>query len=319
MDYNALQIDTVLTNILVGWKGGQDFVGSKIMPRIYVPGRSGKYFKSDKEKFRIEDNRRARRARTREVSHGMSPATFGPLTDRGLQEFIDDEYIETYGFTNTPQLRAEAETRARRSATNVLASKMALSLEKEVIDIVTSTSVITNNVTLATADKFNQDDSDVFDIIRTAKSTVKTKGWINPNTIVMGESTWWVLQQHPDLLGRMSVSTTRTLTPELFGALFGFTNVWITNVQYNTADLGQADSDGAYLWGKDILIAYVNPNPEPLIEEITLGYTLTKENSYFIDEYSEDDPRGYYIRANDYYDVLTVAPEVAYLIKGAIA
>lgn len=306
-DLNPVYRDEYLTNMLVGYTGGKRRIGDKLMPRFAVPGRRGYYLKSDKEKFRIDENLVARRAATPEVSHELSKAPFGPLTKRGLKEFIDEEDIETYG----------SEDKARAAAAKVIAGKMMLAHEKEVSDLLTDPTVITNGVVLGSGEKFSDYSVDPIGVIDTGLETIKQKAWTEANTIAMGWKTWLKIRRHPDLLGLLNVASLRRLTPEMFADIIGVENVLISDIQYNTAKKGQADSDGAFVWGNDILLAYVNPNQE-LMDEVTLGRTLYQEGKAFIDSWNVTDPDGTYIRSHDFYDVMMVDGNCGYLIEDAI-
>lgn len=309
---NSVQRDEYLTNLLIGYNGdGMTRIGDKLMPRFGVNLRRGYYFTADaeKEKFRIENNVIARRTATPEVTIELGKAPFGPLTKRGLKQFIDEEDVEAYG-----DLAA-----ARAAATNNLAMKMMLAHEKEVADMLTNTSVITSYDTLTGNDQFSDfQNSNPVNVIDEALTDIKANSMKEANTVAMSWPVWVKVRRHPDLLGLLNVASLRMLSPEMFADIFGLKNVWIGDLQYNSAKKGQTASTG-YVWGKHMLFAYISPTADSVIDDVTLGRTFYKKDSYFVDSYSEKDPDGEFVRTHDFYDVMTVVTSCAHLLRNVIA
>lgn len=303
---NEYTQDQVLTNMSVGYSN-DELIGLRLFPRIVVQSRTGYFFKFDRSKFRIENDRRTGVSRAQRVDYGMTKVAFGPLVEHSLEEAIEYEIRDTYPTVSE----------ARADATENVSERLALGHEKAVADILTSTSVITQNVTLSGTSQWSDyANSNPFGDIQTGKDTIQANGMVTANTAAMGYQVWSVIQHHPDLLGRLSVSTVRTLTQDLFGALIGVENVMIGKAMRNTVDEGQTDVMG-YVWGKDFILAYVTPTPGR--KKVSLGYTLSLLNGRVVDRWDEPWNKAEFVRATDYYEAKLVAAEAAYLIKAAVA
>jgi hypothetical protein len=139
---------------------------------------------------------------------------------------------------------------------------------------------------------------------------------VTPNKFALGYQAWAKLRHHPDLLGRLSVSTIRVLTPQLLADLIGVEEVLIGDALYNSADEGQTDVM-SYVWGKDALLAYVATTPK--IKGLSLGYTLQVTDARYVDRWDEPWVKAEFVRANDYYEPKLVAAEAGYLFKTVVA
>lgn len=299
-------VDPVLTNLSIAYKN-MELIGTKIMPRVEVPSRTGFYYIWDKEAMKVNDDTRTGTSRAKRVDFGMTKAAYGPLQEHALEEAIEYEVRDTY---SSPQ-------EARVDATDNVSSKLDLGLEKAIAAIITSTSVMTKNITLSGTDQFSDyANSNPFAVIQTAIDSVVKNAFVKPNTMIMGYDVWSILRHHPDLLGRMSVNVNRTLTEQQMADLFGVANLYIGAASENTGVEGQADAF-SIIWGKNIVVAYINPTPA--VKQISLGYTLQVKGARYVDRWDEPQVKAEFVRANDYYQPKIVAPEAGYLIANAVA
>ena len=300
------QIDSVLTEFSKGYSNNA-LIGTRLMPRMEVVGRTGFYFVYDKGKFRIEDSRRSGMSRANRIEFGLATAAYGPLVERSLEEGITKEVMDTY----------PAKADARQDATETVTENLALGLEKEIADMLTNSSIITQSVTLSGTDQWSDfANSDPFTDVQTGIDTIKANAMVTPNKLTLGYQAWAKLRHHPDLLGRLSVNTIRVLTPQLLGDILGFEEVLIGEALYNTADEGQT-ATMSYVWGKHALIAYVKTSPK--LKTITLGLTLQVKDALYVDRWAEPWIKTEFVRANDFYEAKLVAAEAAYLIKNVVA
>ncbi len=299
-------VDPVLTNISIAFKN-MELIGTKIMPRVEVPARTGFYYTWDKSSMKVSDDSRTGTSRAKRVDFGMTKTAYGPLAEHALEESIEYEVRDTYP---SPQ-------DARVDATENVSNKLDLGLEKAIAAKITSTSVMTKNVTLSGTDQFSDyANSNPFGVIQTAIDSVVKNAFVKPNTMIMGYDVWSILRHHPDLLGRMSVNVTRSLTEQQMADLFGVQNLYIGAASENTANDGQTDAF-SIIWGKNIIVAYINPTPA--IKQVTLGYTLQVKGARYVDRWDEPQVKAEFVRANDYYEPKVIAPEAGYLIVNAVA
>lgn len=300
------QIDQVLTNMSVAYQNG-DLIGTQIMPRVEVNGRTGFFYTFDKSKFNIHDSRRTGTSRANRITNGMTKTAYGPLMEQSLEEPIEYEIRDTYPSPHD----------ARVDATESVTEALDLGLEQEIATLLTNTSNITQNVTLSGTDQFSDyANSDPFAVFQTGIDTIKAATGTTPNRLIIGYQVWSKLRHHPDLLGRMSVASVRVLTTQMLADLIGVEEVMVGDAVYNTADEGQTPSL-SYLWGKHALLAYVQSSPG--IRKISLGYTLQVADARYVDRWDEPQVKAEFVRANDYYEAKLVAAEAGYLIKNAVA
>lgn len=300
------QVDQVLTRMSVAYENGQ-LIGTLLMPRVEVQSRTGFFYKFDKTRFRLEDARRTGVSRANRINSGMTKTAYGPLTEQSLETDIEYDVRDSYPSPHD----------ARVDATDDVTAVLDLTLEKEIADLVTNASIITQTVTLSGTDQWSDyANSDPFDDIQTGIDTVKLNAGVTPNRLVLGYQVWSKLRHHPDLLGRLSVATIRVLTAQLLADLIGVAEVLIGDAVYNTADEGQTASMG-YVWGKHAVLAFIQPTPA--IRKVSLGYTLQVEDARYVDRWDEPWVKSEFVRANDYYEAKIVAAEAGYLIKNAVA
>jgi hypothetical protein len=133
------------------------------------------------------------------------------------------------------------------------------------------------------------------------------------------------LEDHPDFIERIKYSQRGVLTTEIIASILGIQNVVVPGVGYNTANPGQAVSL-SYLWGKDVVLAYVPSRPGLRIPaygyEFVWGYGQLPQ---VVDRWWDNDRKADLIRVQRRYDVKHVALDASdkviagYVIKSAVA
>lgn len=296
--------DPILTNVSVAYTN-EEYIADMILPRMEVNDRKGSYYKWDKAKFRQADDRRTGSSRANRVSSGLTKQTFGPLSERSLEEAIEWDVMRDY--PGDPKV----------DATETVTEGLLLNLEIQIADALADTSTITQNTTLSGTDQWSDySNSDPFGDIQTGMDAIQLNAIKTPNTVWMGYQVWAKLRHHPDALGRMSVSVTRSLTPDDFADILGIKKVIVAKSVKNTAAEGQTDSM-SYIWGKHFWVGYITDRPG--VKQVTLGYILTLKGGRYIDRWSEPQTKEDVVRANDYYDEVFMAVECVYLVKNAVA
>ena len=299
-------VDPLLTNMSVAFSN-QELIADMVFPRLEVKSRTGYFYKFDKSSFRVEDDLRTGVARANRIGYGMVKTAFGPLKEHSLEEPIEYEVRDSY----------PSPMSAREDATNDVSARLALGHEKAVADLVTATASMTQNTTLSGTSQWSDfANSDPFTDIQTGLDTIQGAAFVTANTLILGYQVWAKLRNHPDLLGRLSTASVRSLTPELLGALVGVETVLIGKAVSNTAKEGQTDAF-SYVWGKNAVLAYIASGPK--LKQVSLGYTLQLTNGRMVDRWDEPAVKSEFVRATDYYEAKIVAVEAGYLIKNAVA
>lgn len=303
---NDYHVDPLLTNVSIAFKN-EAYVFERVFPRLEVAGKTGIYYKFDKSQLRPEDSKRTGMARAARVDFGLSKQTYGPLTERSLEEGIEWEIMDTY----------PSPFDAKSDASDNVTERMYVSLEKELADLIRNTSNVTQNTTLSGTTQWSDYiNSDPRGIIQTGKDTIQGAALRQPNTLVMGYEVFSKLSLHPDLLGSLSSASVKVLTPDMLAAILGVPNLIVASAMYNSAVEGQSDSL-SYIWGKDAILMYVTDRPA--VKQVTAGYTLTLRNGRYVDTWSEPEVKSDFVRVNDYVEFKIMATEAMYLIKNAVA
>ena len=137
----------------------------------------------------------------------------------------------------------------------------------------------------------------------------------------MSHEVWNKLKYHPALMERVKYSQRAQMTTDLVASLLEIDRIIVAAAGYNTARDGQTDSMG-YIWGKDMLLAYVAPRLAPKMMTLGLTYRWNKKQKEVkrLRGPKEEDRGGTYVRVGgDYYDQNVVAPQVAYLWKTVVS
>lgn len=302
-------VDPVLSNLSIGYNNDQ-YIAESLFPSITVAKQSGKHFIYDKGRFRNPKSLRGSGAPSNEV--GLTLTTGLPYfaEDHALKQFVSDEDVDNA----VPPLDPFAD------ATENLTEMHFINREIELASIITSTSVMTQNTTLSGTSQFSDySNSDPFSVIETGMQTVHASIFNRPNTAVVGKQAWDKLKNHPAFLERVKYTQKGVITEDLLASLIGVDRVLIGAAGKNTAAEGQTDSMG-YIWGKDIVLAYVNPRIGQKM--ITLGLTYTWKTRVVerLRGSNEEDRKGTYVRVGEnYYDQNLVSASAGYLIKNAVA
>lgn len=307
-------VDPVLTNLSQKWTNGTgEYIAEQLFPVITVPKPTGKYWAYNKDNLRAGGTNidlRTGRSKTAEVTFGKSLKDFGPLQEHAMKDFISkDEYRDT----DSP---LDVET----DVVDNLNEVMLLSEEISLATMLRSTSVITQNTTLSGTSQWSDyGNSNPFSDIKSAIIAARSASFKAPNTITFSQDVWLALVDHPDLLDRIKWSNLGVVTEADFLRLFapyGIQKILVGKAMYDNAIEGQTATVGS-VWGKDVILSYTTPTPG--LRTVNGGYTLRLRDGKYVDKWDEHDPKGTWVRNNDYYDQMLFASELFFLIKNAVA
>lgn len=309
-----INVDPLLTRVARAYKNNM-FIADQLFPRIPVENETGYYYVYDKSSMRLEDDLRAGLARANRVDYGMSLESYGPLLEHSLEQGI-----------SVREKRIMGEEKARRRATMNVMKKIQLRHEYMVASILKSTSLITQNTTLTSTDKWSDAaNSDPIGDVKTARDTIFATGIAGSRLVLaMGYPVWSALEVNQKLINRMGTATDRTvLTRQQVASILGVDEIVVGRALYDTANEGQTSSL-SYVWGNDAILLLMNGEGEESIEEVNPGYTLYVNNELegsqggaVVDRWSEPGVKGEFVRATDFFEPKLVAAEAAYLIKDA--
>jgi hypothetical protein len=145
-----------------------------------------------------------------------------------------------------------------------------------------------------------------------------------------------ILEDHPDIIERIKYSERAILTPEIIAAVFGLTgSVIVPGVGIGVGQVGAFGNQisASYLWGKDIILAWVPPRAGLKIPAFAYEFVwgINGGLAMATDRWSEQKRLSDLIRVRRRYDLKMVGVEInstsgdfgksvtGYLIKSAVA
>jgi hypothetical protein len=150
--------------------------------------------------------------------------------------------------------------------------------------------------------------------------------FFEPNVAIIPYQVMTQLEDHPDFIERIKYSERGVLTVDIIASILGLGQVIVPGVGYNSANPGQPATLG-YLWGKDVLLAYVPPRPGLRIPayayEFNWGYNGSAPQ--VVERWREERRKSDIVRVSRRYDLKFTALDVngksiaGYLIKAAVA
>lgn len=289
-----------------------NYVCEQMLPYIGVSMTTGKLAKYGTNHLRIENSVKAGRGKYRRVEaivrsnaeysidgHGLE----GLVTEddyRNVQDPYDAERDETLGVTTILWLEKES----------VLAGA------------ITSTAVVTQNVTLSGTSQFNDyDNSNPLGQFATARSTVYQGCGKPPNKVVMS---WLVkneLKFHPALLDYLGFKWNRPggLNDDELATALDVDKIFIADAVNETAKENQT-SDLLPVWGKHIVFFYAPDQAAPYQQ--SFGYRLGYKDKAPRQVWKwtvNNPPKSTAILVEDSYQFLISNALAGYLIANAIA
>ena len=255
--------DQVLTNISIMYRNAA-YVGIEIMPIVPVKKKSDIYYIYDSkaDRFRIPKTLRAPRSDSRTVDWKVT--TDGYVCDEhALNSLIDD--IERDN-ADKP-LNLEVDT------VEFLTDIVTLGLEMRIKDMIEA-SLTANAPTNGLWSDYTTETIDPIADIEIAKAAIHAVIFREPNLLLLGKAVYDKLKHHPKILELIKYSQKGVLTTDLLASLFGIEKVIVGEAGYNTAKEGKTAVLN-YLWGKNAILAYVEPRPG--IKKFSLGYTFQSQ------------------------------------------
>ena len=253
-----VHIDKVLTNISIQYRNAA-YVGTQIMPIVPVKKRSDIYYIYDSkaDRFRIPKTLRAPKSDSRTVDWKVTEDGY-KCDEHALNDLIDD--IERDN-ADKP-LNLEVDT------VEFLTDILQLGLEMRIKTMLEAS--LTANAPSIKWDVYTNGSDPIADI-EAGKSAIHAVIFREPNVLLLGKAVYDKLKHHPKILELIKYSQKGVLTSELMASLFGVEKVIVGEAGYNTAKEGKA-AVLSYLWGKNAILAYVEPRPG--IKKFSLGYTF---------------------------------------------
>jgi hypothetical protein len=312
--------DVVLSNISVAYPN-EGMVGDVLFPTVNVRKQSDKYYLFGREGWGLDpgtDLRAPGTEATEIPGLAVSTDTYW-AQEHSLQIAITDEERENVDSPLAPD----------RDGTELVTGKVLLAREIAIKTMVTTTSnyaagySTTLSGTTQWSDYVNSNPISDFKV---ARDTIHAGLFIVPNLAIIPYQVMSKLEDHPDFIERIKYVQRGVLNQEIIASLLGVPRIIVPGMGYNSANPGQTASIG-YMWGKDVVIAYVPPRAAP--RQLAFGYEFNMgyggNRPQIVERWRETNRKSDVIRVSRRYDLKMVTlnalgKQIAgYVIKAAIA
>jgi hypothetical protein len=322
-----VHLDQILTNVSIGWPNNA-LVGERLFPTVTVNKQSGKYYIFGREAWLTEtSDLRAPGTEANEVpGFTVSNDTFY-AQEHALQIAVTDEEREMVDSPFAPE----------RDGTNLVTSKIWLAREVAMQTLVSvaanyASGLSTTLVGTAQWSDYTGASHPIKDI-RTAMRAVHAKVFFEPNTAIIPYVVMSYMEDHPDLIARIQYAERAILTPEIIAAIVGIQNVIVPGVALATGPVGALGNavTAGYLWGKDVVLAWVPSSPGLKIPAFAYEFAWTFGGTpQVVDRWREEKRASDLLRVRRRYDLKLTGVEInpasgdfnklvtGYIIKAAV-
>lgn len=327
-DPSGLYVDPILTEFSVGYQP-LTYYADKFLPEVAVNTQSGNYRKFDRSNRVLFPSRREPGAVANEVRGGKWSTDTFKTVEHSLQAAVADEerqQLTSQGGLNNPAFGGALQLDPDQDAVELVTNALLLEREVGTATLLRNTASypVGNTVTLAAADQWDNyagATSNPIDIIRAAINKITGLIGTPPNVLGMGQlgASW--LENHPDVVARFS--NFNLTDPEAFRKLTGFNGeiVLFADDKYNTNDIEEGTESLTEIWGKDVILAYVVPNPTLL--DLSFGKTFAQRypdgSTRPTEGWREEARKSDLHRTSYKYDYKITTPAAGYLIKTAFS
>jgi hypothetical protein len=296
----GLRLATSLVPIVVEYRP-KGFIIDEVAPTVPVNLEQGIYYKFDSGNFAVPETLRAPRSVYKEIDWSMSEDTY-KANEHGLEGRIDDRERK-----NVPGALDLDVGLTRRLTNGVL-----LGRERRGASLLMSTANITQNTTLVGAAQWSDPTSNPGTQASAARTAIRAKTGFLPNQLTMGYAVFESLRIHPLIID--FVEGARPTLQDI-AEYFEVERVVVAQTIYNAAKEGQTDSLSD-VWGKDALFSFTTENVA--IDEPSFAYQfVVQELQPF--RYRDTTVNCDVLRVTEIRAIKIVAPELAYLVKAAVA
>jgi hypothetical protein len=315
-----VHIDEVLTNISLGYPNN-GLVGNALYPEVRVRKQSDLYYEFGREGWLPEDDERAPGSRTVEIP-GLEVST-NPYfcREHALQIPVTDEEREN----------ADAPLDPDRDGTDLVTSKIMLRREQR---MQVQTTTVANyhtghSATLAGGTQWSAyaTSTPIADL-KTGLRQVHSALFMEPNTAVIPYQVMSQLEDHPDFIERIKYSQPGVITAEIIASVVGLQNIIVPGLGYDSSGNPGGTPTLAYLWGKDVVLAWVPARAGMKIPAFAYEFVWRYPGgqSQVVERWRSNERKSDLVRVSRRYDLKMIAVDegtggsiAGYVIKAAVA
>ena len=249
----GIHYDQILTNISLGYEQVGEFIAEQLVKVVPVKKQTDKYYVFGRESW---------------IPSGTDYRAPGTVANEigGIQVSTDTYYAQEHALqivvTDEERENADSAFSPDRDATELVTAKILLNRELAVRNFVTDTSRYAPSLvkTLTATTQWDvYATSDPVQDFRLAKFAVHNTSFVDPNVAVIPYQVMFFLLDHPKIIDRIKYTDRAILTEELVASVLGLTNVVVPGMPVGTSagTSNNFNMTATYLWGDDVLLAYV--------------------------------------------------------------
>ena len=309
----TVHVDQLLSNVSIAYRP-VGMIAEEVFPVVPVNKQSGLFPIYNKSNwFRIPNTRHSPGTNPNEVSFTVGSGQY-ICQKWGLGT---DVWYET-------QRNADNPYQPLQDGTEFLRDQLALDYEARVFTLL-STGCGSQQLLTGTDALNDFDNSDPLTVFRTARQAVRSTTGRRPNTCIIGQKAWDVLQYHPDLVRAAypGAGIGGTLQQDQFARILGVDRILVGETIKNTAQEGQTDTF-TDVWSTHIFYLYVEPSPG--LMKPTFGYSFRwaypndgTPPAFSINRMEAPKRESTELWTSYYQDERILAPELGFLIGTGIS
>lgn len=243
----ARVVDPINSSVVRGFEH-PEHVGEALFPIVHVKTRGGKVIQFNRDSFRLYRTIRAPGAATPRVQFGYASAPFS----------VEDHSLEAAVPVELDQEAASIGIDMSEGPLYELDNIMGLGLEKQRADIARTAASYagSNKAALTGSDRFDTSTSNPPSVFRVAREAVRSKIGMYPNVALIPSPVFEAMCDHALARDQFKYTSADSVTPEMMARWLRIPKIVVGgSVFIDDADVQQD------VWGKDIVLAYVNVRP----------------------------------------------------------
>jgi hypothetical protein len=316
----------MLSNISVGYDNPDQFVASMLFPVVRVGRQSDKYYVYNRDTWgRVFDDLRTPGSEANELPPMTLSRDSYFIEEHALEDVVTDEEVD----------EADAPLTPMQDSTERLTNTILLNREVTMTTLATTAANYAAGFTTTLVGTAQWSDysgtSDPIADVKVGRNKIHDNLFRDPNVAIMGYQVAQKLEDHPKFLARIQYAAIGITTDALIAELMGISRFVRAGAGRLTNNYGTSAESFGYLWGKDMVLAFVPDNPGR--RQPSYGYEFVRPyadagqaGDMPTERWREQKRKSDVIRTSRRYDIKFISVDnsgkvnsAGYLIKNAVA
>ena len=309
----ARSVDPVLTEVARGYHPSRNWIRTMLFPSVPVSARAGKILTFRPEDFQIYRTIRAPGSNTMRVQFGRGIADYA-LTNHSLEGAVpvevQEEAMAVPGIDEASRAISGVQT-----IMDLAAEKDAADLARNIANYATG-----NSVTLTAGNRLGDSGVSAWSLFDTARHAIRSKTGFYPNLAVVPSAAMRKLKRDAELMDRIKYTGRDTPTISMLQEWLEVPRIVEADGVFLNDDANMDAPAFQDIWGKDIILAYVDVTDMRGRGSPSYGYTYQLRGYPIVRQpyYGENEQTWYYQYTDSRKPVL-VGSSAGYIIKDAVA